>query len=152
MRVLNCIVLVTTLLSTVAGCRKAELSDFVTAEEKNVMQTQWLWSKGGMGITASPNDADRDGAIFVATRSTRNEIEWGHGENSKRWIGRKASTPEVVVFFEDKIWPSHSLPHNFDKNKSFVFSFDEKYIRVYDFIHRQGGYFVRQDPNEEDAK
>jgi hypothetical protein len=152
MRVLSCIVLATALLSAIVGCRKAELPDFVTAEEKNAMQAQRLWSKGGMGITASPNDEDRDGAIYVATRSTRNVIEWRSGEKSKEWIGRKASTPEVVVFFDDKIWPSHSLPHNFDKNKSFIFSFDEKYIRVYDFFHRQGGYFVRQDPNEEDAK
>jgi hypothetical protein len=152
MRVLSCIVLATSLLSTVVGCRKAELPDFVTANEKNVMQTQWLWSKGGMGIIASPNDADRDAAIYVATRSTKNEIEWGYGENSKKWIGRKASKPEIVVFFDDKVWPSQSLPHNFDKNKSVVISFEEKYIRVYDFIHMEGGYFERHDPNEGDAK
>ena len=148
MKVLSSIVLATALLSTVGGCRKAELPDFVTAEEKNEMQTKWEWSKGRVGMIMSPNDAH----IYVATESTRNEIMWGYGDSSKNWIGRKASTPEVVIFFEGKIWQPQSLPYNFDKSKSVVVSFEEKNIRFFDFVHMSGGYYERHPWNEGAAK
>jgi hypothetical protein len=143
MRVLSCIVLATSLLSAVVGCRKAELPDFVTADEKNAMETNlclFPHGKGGIGIISEN--------LFVTTGTKRNEIEWGYGENSKKWIGRKASKPEVVVFFEGKVWPPQSLPHGFDKSKSVVVSFEENNIRFYDYAHHQGGYYERQPPEE----
>ncbi|MGP8173972.1 MAG: hypothetical protein ACLP7O_05430 [Terracidiphilus sp.] len=143
MRVLSCIVLATALLTTLTGCRKAELPDFVTAEEKNIMETNLGFpteGKGGIGVIYDP--------LYVTTSTKRNEIQWGSGENSKKWIGRKASKPEVVVFFEGKVWPPQSLPHGFDKSKSVVFSFEEKKICFYDYVHRQGGYYERHPPEE----
>lgn len=141
MKVLSCIVLAAALLSTIAGCRKAELPDFVTADEKNIMETNPCFprfGKGGIGMTYDANP-------FVGTKSKMNEIGWGSGENSKTWLGRKASKPEVVVFFDDKVWPPQSLPHEFDKSKSVVVSFEEKYIRFYDYVHKVGCYYER-DP------
>jgi len=138
------IVLTTTLLSTGMGCRKVELPDFVTTNEKHVMETDECWSKGGLGIIMSPNDAN----LYAVTRSFKNEIDWGYGENSGKWAGQSASTPEVVVFFNGKVWNHQTLPHEFDKNKSVVVSFEEKSIRFYDFIHMSGGYYERHDPNE----
>jgi hypothetical protein len=140
MKVLSCIVLATALLSTVAGCRKAKLPDFVTADEKNVMETNPCfprYGKGGIGQIYNN--------LYVATKSKRNEIGWGEGENSKKWIGRKASKPEVVVFFDDNVWSPQSLPHGFDKSKSVVVSFEEKYIRFYDYVHTEGCNYER-DP------
>jgi hypothetical protein len=144
MRVLSCIVLATSLLSTVVGCRKAELPDFVTAKEKIVMETDENWSKGGVGLVLGPSD----GNLFVVTKSSRNEMMWGYEEKSKNWIGRSSSTPEVVVFYDGKVWPPQSLPHGFDKSKSVVVSFEENNIRFYDYVHNQGGYYERHPPEE----
>jgi hypothetical protein len=143
MRVLSCLVLAAALLSTVEGCRKAELPSFVNAKEKNIMETNWEWSKGGVGMIMSPNDAN----IYVATKSTRNKMMWGSGGNSKNWVGRRSSTREVVVFYDDKVWSPQSLPNGFDQRKSVVVSFEEKNIRFYDFVHMSGGYYERQEEN-----
>ncbi|MGA9672729.1 MAG: hypothetical protein WBQ94_26165 [Terracidiphilus sp.] len=143
MKVLSCFALAASLLSIVSGCRKAELPDFVTAEEKNVMETNPCFprfGKGGIGMT-------HDIYLCVGTKSKMNEIIWGLGENTKRWEGRKASKREVVVFFDGKVWPAQALPHDFDKSKSVVFSFEEKNIRFYDYVHKEGCYYERDPEN-----
>src|ERR1039458_1646018 len=146
MRVLSCIVLATALLTTLSSCRKGGLPDFVTADEKNVMETNQglpAYGKGGVGIISAD--------LYVNTKSVKNEIMWGYGENSKEWVGRNASKPEVVVFFDGKAWPPQDLPHDFDKSKSVVVSFEEKEICFYDYVHRQGGYYERWPPEERNA-
>ena len=143
MRILSCIVLATVLSSTFVGCRKAELPDFVTADEKNVMETNQCfprYGKGGIGMT-------HDIYLCVGTKSKMNEIIWGLGENTKRWEGRKASKREVVVFFDGKVWPAQALPHDFDKNQSVVFSFEKKNIRFYDYVHKEGCNYERDPEN-----
>jgi hypothetical protein len=143
MRILSCVILATTLLSTVGGCRKAEFPDFVTTEEKNAMETNPCFpteGKGGIGVIYAP--------LFVITSSKRNELLFGPGE---KWIGRKASNSEVIVFFDGKVWPPQTLPHDFDKRKSVVVSFEENNIRFYDYIHHQGGFYERHPPEERDA-
>jgi len=89
-----------------------------------------------------------DSNLYVATKTKRNEIGWGSGENSKKWMGREASKQEVVVFFEGKVWPPQSLPYGFDKSRSVVVFFEENYIRSYDYVHHRGGYYERPPPGE----
>jgi hypothetical protein len=141
MRVLSCVVLATALLYTVVGCWKTNLPDFVTAKQKIDMETKEYWSKGGVGLLLGPND----GNLFVATKSTLNEMMWGYEEHSGKWSGQSSSTPEVVVFYEGKVWSAQSLPPGFDKNKSVVVSFEEKSIRFYDFTRMSGGYYKRHN-------
>ena len=108
------------------------------------MQTNEYPSKGGLGILMSPNDAN----LFAVTKSSTNEIEWGSGESSRSWIGQDSSIPEVAVFYEGKVWPLQFLPHDFNKNKSVIVSFEKKRISFYDFVHSSGGYYERHDSNE----
>ncbi|MGA3010785.1 MAG: hypothetical protein ABSD72_11055 [Terracidiphilus sp.] len=143
MKFLYYFVLGPVLLGSAVACRKAELPDFVTADEKNAMETNPCWpseGKGRIGVIYAP--------LYVTTSTKRNEIEWGSGENSKEWIGRRASTSEVVVFYDGRVWSPRSLPHDFDKSMSVVFSFDEKNIRFYDYVHQEGGYYERHPPED----
>ena len=96
-------------------------------------------AKGGVGSIGTD--------LYVATKSTQNKIMWGHGENSKKWIGRESSKAEVVVFFDGNVWSPQSLPVGFDKSKSLVVSFDKKHIRFYDFSRNWGGYYARVNEN-----
>ncbi|MFY9853980.1 MAG: hypothetical protein WAK26_08905 [Terracidiphilus sp.] len=140
MKVLYCFALVTVLLGSVVACRRAELPDFVTADEKKDMETNPCFpteGKGGIGVIYAP--------LYVTTSTKRNELRFGSGE---KWIGRRASTPEVVVFFDGQVWPPQSLPHGFDKSKSVVFFFEDNNIRFYDYVHHQGGYYERHPPEE----
>jgi hypothetical protein len=143
MKVLNCVVLATTLFCTVAGCRKAELPDFVTADEKNAMETnQGIPRRGKAGIGIINTDS------YVVTSSTKNELIF---DSRKNWKGHSASTPEVVVIFDGKVWAPHSLPHEFNKSKSLVISFEERKICFYDFAQNAGGYYERWDTEERNA-
>ena len=140
MKVLNCVVLISALLCPLIGCRKAALPDFVTSDDKNAMETNSCfprYGKGGVGIVSTD--------LYVFTKSKWNEIDWGEGENAKKWTGRSASQAEVVVFFDDKIWPLQSLPHAFDKSKSVVISFEKEHIRFYDYVHK-GRCNYERDP------
>jgi len=105
------------------------------------METHFEWAKGGIGIVSSAPH------VYVVTKSNRNEIDWGEDGSAKEWIGRRASKPEIVVFFDGKVWSSRALPHDFDKNKCVVVSFDEKYIRFYDYASRTGGFYERHEEN-----
>ena len=140
MRLVSCFVLAATLFSAQMNCQKADLSHFVTAKEKRIMKTNRCFlAKGGIGGIGT--------YLYVATKSDQNEILWGYEENSKKWIGRESSTPEIVVFYDDKVWSSQSLPQGFDKSKSVVVSFEKKRIRFYNFLHNSGGYYERDNKN-----
>jgi hypothetical protein len=139
MRVLSRVVLTATLLAISAGCPKAELPDYVTSVEKSAMERPCYprYGKGGVGIVA--ND------LYVLTKSKANEIQWGEGENSKKWLGEAASKPEIAIFFNDRVWPPQSVPQGFDKSKSVVISFEQKFIRFYDYARKNGCNYER-DP------
>ena len=136
MKVLSCIVLAAALLTTLISCRKAELPDFVTPKEKLVMATNRCIPKGGIGIINTD--------LYVVTKSGKNELQFGFREN---WIGGSASTPEMVIVFDGKVWTPQSLPHGFDKSKSVVVFFEEKKISFYDYIRESGGYYERHYEN-----
>jgi hypothetical protein len=136
MKLVGRIILATALLSTIMGCRKTELPDFVTARQKIVMEASPKWSKGGVGMIHDLN-------LFVHVHSSRNEITWNWDRSPKNWIGQSSLTPEVVVFCDGNVWPAQSLPHGFNKGNSVVISFEKKSIRFYDYIHQSGGYYER---------
>lgn len=134
MKILGCIVLTATLLISVMGCRRAGLPGFVTADERNAMETNECFSKGGLGIINTD--------LYIVTKSESNKNELLLGSDG-RWAGQNASIPEVVVVFEGKIWTPQSLPQRFVKNESVVVSFEEKNIRFYDYVRMSGGYYAR---------
>jgi hypothetical protein len=142
MKVLSCVVLAIALINTQGSCQKVNLPDFVTAHEKKVMEANKCWPKGGLGIIMSPNDAN----LYAIVRSTKNEIEWGSGGD---WVGQGSSTSEIIIFYDGKVWTPQSLPHDFNKNKSVIVSFDKKKIRFYDFVHMSGGYYERRNKNQD---
>jgi hypothetical protein len=139
MRIMSCIVLAASLLTSQTGCKKVVFPDFMTADEKEFMKAVPCFPehpKGGIGIINTE--------LSVVTKPTRNELLFDSREN---WIGHSASTPEVVIVFDGKVWTSESLPHGFDKSKSVVVSFDENKISFYDYIHKSGGYYGRSNEN-----
>jgi hypothetical protein len=139
MKFLGCLVLAVTLLNSQTGCKKTLFPDFMTADEKKFMEAVPCFPehpKGGIGIINTE--------LSVVTKSTRNELLFDSREN---WIGHSASTPEVVIVFDGKVWTSESLPHGFDKSKSVVVSFDENKISFYNYIRESGGYYGRGNEN-----
>jgi hypothetical protein len=129
----------TVVLSTSVGCRRAEFPDFVTAKQKIEMETNPCFprfGKGGVGIIHT--------GLYVATKSAKNELLFDSKED---WIGQSASTPEVVVVLDGKVWTPQSLPPGFDKSKSVVVSFEKKKICFYDYVQMNGGYYERDYEN-----
>ena len=143
MRFISCVALAAALFSAQMSCQKLDLPRFLTAKEKWIMRTHSCFpfehGKGGVGGIGT--------YLYVATRSTQNEIMWGYEEKSGKWIGRESSTPEIVVFYDDKVWSPQSLPQGFDKSKCVVVSFEKKHIRFYNFFHNSGGYYERDNEN-----
>ena len=143
MRLVSCFVLAATLFSAQMSCQNADLTHFVTFKEKWNMKTHscfpFVHGKGGVGMIGN--------SLYVNTNSARNEIGWGYGENSKKWIGRDSSSPEVVVFFDGNVWSPESLPQGFDKSKAVVVSFHKKKIGFYDYVRNWGGYYERENEN-----
>lgn len=135
MRVMSCIVLAASLLTSQTGCKKVVFPDFMTTDEKKFIEAVPCFpehGKGGIGIINTD--------LSVATKSTKNELLFNSGVD---WIGHNASTPEVVVVFDNKVWTPQSLPHGFDKSKSVVVSFEEYKISYYDYIRKSGGHYGR---------
>jgi hypothetical protein len=100
--------------------------------EKTMFATNRCFSKGGLGIVNT--------SLYISVKSARNELLFGEKET---WSGLEASKPEVVVFFEGKVWVPSSLPKGFDLSKAVVVSFEGKKIRFFDFQTVSGGYYER---------
>jgi len=103
------------------------------AEEKKMMfATNRCFSKGGLGIVNT--------SLYIAVKSAKNELLFGEKET---WSGLDASRPEVVLFFENKVWTPDSLPKGFDLSRAVVVSFEGDKIRFFDFQTMAGGYYER---------
>ncbi|HEY1253236.1 MAG TPA: hypothetical protein VGF01_00495 [Terracidiphilus sp.] len=138
MRVLSSLVLAIMLLSTVIGCRRS-IPDFVTAAEKNAMQSNKYLSQQGIGLVRHSND----GNLYVSTVSRWNELTWEIDNKSHNWKGLRSTSQQIVVFWNGKIWYPWTLPREFDRNNSVVISFERNHVRFYDFAHNSGGYFEK---------
>jgi len=139
MKFLFCLVLAVTLLNSQTGCKKSLFPGFMTADEKEFMKAVPCFpehGKGGIGIINTE--------LSVVTKPAKNELLL---DSKEKWTGHSASTPEVVIVFDGKVWTSESLPHGFDKSKSVVVSFEEYKISFYDYIHKSGGYYGRANEN-----
>jgi hypothetical protein len=102
------------------------------AKERTMFATNRCFSKGGLGIVNT--------SLYIVVKSAKNELLLGE---KKSWSGLDASNPEVVVFFDGKVWVPPSLPKAFDLSKGVVVSFESDKIRFFDFQAMSGGYYER---------
>ncbi len=104
----------------------------VPAEEQKLFATNRCLSKGGLGIVNT--------SLYIAVKSAKNELLFGAKET---WSGLDAARPEVVVFFENRVWVPENLPKGFDLSKAVVVSFESSKIRFFDFQMMSGCYYDR---------
>jgi hypothetical protein len=102
------------------------------AEDRKMFATNRCFSKGGLGIVNT--------SLYIAVKSARNELLLGEKET---WSGLDAGRPEIVVFFENKVWVPENLPKGFDLSKAVVISFEGSKIRFFDFQMMSGCYYDR---------
>jgi hypothetical protein len=102
------------------------------AEERKIFATNRCLSKGGLGIVNTN--------LYIAVKSARNELLFGEKQT---WSGLDASKPEVVIFFQSKVWAPSSPPKGFDLSKAVIVSFEGDKIRFFDFQTMSGGYYER---------
>jgi len=74
-------------------------------------------------------------------KSNKNELLLNTGG---KWAGQGAATPEVAIFFDDKVWSLEGLPNGFDLSKAVIVSFEGEKIRFFDFGKLSGGYYKRE--------
>lgn len=136
MRIIAHIVLalIASILCTNQGfSQKAKERDVVS--EKMFVKNQYF-AKGSIGII------DRN--LYIVVKSNNNELVLNDG---KRWIGGNADIPEVVIFYDGRIWSRQSLPESFDLSKTVVISFETDKVRFFDFRQMDGGYYKRLREN-----
>jgi hypothetical protein len=98
----------------------------------NVVSKNVLFAKGGIGIINTH--------LYIDLRAMRNELILDDG---KRWSGLEHGRPEIVVFFDNKVWMTSSVPSKFDLSKAIVVSFEGRCVRFFDFSESSGGYYRR---------
>ena len=94
--------------------------------------TNEFFAKGGIGIVSEN--------LYIVVKSAKNELVLGAGG---RWAGLDAGRPEVVIFFEGRIWSLQAIPDRFDLSKAVVISFESDKVRFFDFHSMSGGYYRR---------
>jgi hypothetical protein len=132
MRIVACFASVLLAVALVSAQDAGQKTKGHCAEEKEMFATNRGWSKGGLGIVNT--------SLYIVVKSARNELLFGE---KKSWSGLDASKPEIVVFFENKVWAPQSLPKGFDLSKAVVISFEGEKIRFFDFQAMEGGYYAR---------
>jgi hypothetical protein len=90
-------------------------------------------SKGGIGIIRADH-------LYIDLNPDKNTLLLSGDD---RWSGLDATVPEVVIFFEDKVWSQHDLPKGFDLSEAVVVSFEPDKVRFFDFSKMTGGYYAR---------
>jgi hypothetical protein len=132
MRIAACAALVL-LAATLLGAKGAgQDTKGPCAEERQMFATNRGWPKRGLGIVNT--------SLYIVLKSAKNELLFGEKET---WSGLDASKPEVVVFFESKVWVPQGLPKGFDLSKAVIVSFEGDKIRFFDFHAMSGGYYER---------
>jgi hypothetical protein len=137
MKTIKCAVLVlfaTALLNAQAPNRRSVGNG--AKDKTDTFGTRRCWSKGGIGIVNE--------RLSISLNSTRNELILSRAEDKvERWRGEGAEKAEVVVFYDNQVWPTAEIPNRFDLSRSVVISFERGKIRYFDFQSGQGCYFDR---------
>lgn len=121
------------LVAPVALCQSVNLPGFIGQHQRQAMEKNHCFAKGGIGIIYHD--------LFIDLKSKANELRLKAG---KRWIGNEASTQEVVIVYEGRIYSPQSFPAGVDRKKCAVVSFEEDVVRFFDFRIDEGGYYERK--------
>jgi len=97
--------------------------------------TNRCYSKGGIGIIHQ--------GLYIDLKSVQNELRL---TGANRWGGKNAPLPEVVFFFQNKVWSQNALPEGFDISRAIIISFESDKVRFFDFSKMSGGYYLRMKP------
>ena len=109
-------------------------------EKTGTFATRREFSKGGIGLL---NDKLY---VVVRTQKTgRNELVVRSTNGAEEtWQGKRATEPEVVFFYDGKVWPSsQALPDGFDLSRAILVSFEKEKVRFFDFEKEYGAYYSR---------
>jgi hypothetical protein len=109
-------------------------------ERTDTFATRREFSKGGIGLLN-----ERLYVVVRTQRTARNElIVQSTNGAEERWHGKIVSEPEVVFFYEGKLWSSsQTLPDGFDLSRAILVSFEKEKIRFFDFQKEYGAYYSR---------
>jgi hypothetical protein len=99
----------------------------------NMISTNEYMPKGGIGIINTH--------LYIDLHSEKNELILDAGD---RWADKVRDKAEVVVFFQNRVWPKDDLPAGFDLSKSIIISFEGNFVRFFDFEQSTGGYYKRE--------
>ena len=86
--------------------------------------------KGGLGIVTP--------SLYINLQTERNQLLLADG---KKWIGKNAEQPEVVIVFRGQAW--QQVPVAFDLATAMVVSFQKDRVRFFDFNRMEGGFYRR---------
>lgn len=129
MRYICCIAFIA-LLSGSLGQNQASSR---STEKKSMFAADRCLAKGGLGII--------NPSLYIIVKSDRNQL-LNAGET---WTGRDASSREVVMYFDQRVFSPQSLPKDFDLSKAIVISFEGSKIRFFDLGEMSGCYYSRQE-------
>lgn len=109
-------------------------------EKTDTFATRREFSKGGIGLLN-----ERLYVVVRTQRTGRNELIVRSTNGSEEtWHGRGVMEPEVVFFYEGKVWmPSQTLPDGFDLSRAILVSFEKEKVRFFDFEKEYGAYYSR---------
>ena len=109
--------------------------------EKTVtFATRREFSKGGIGLLN-----ERLYVVVKTERNGKNELIVRSANGAEEtWHGKSATEPEVVFFYDGKVWsPSQTLPNGFDLSRAILVSFEKEKVRFFDFEKEYGAYYRR---------
>ena len=111
-----------------------------SVEKTGAFATRQEFSKGGIGLL------NEHLYVVVKTKKTdRNQlIVRSKSGAEEAWNGKRVTEPEVVFFYDDKVWPCiQALPDGFDLSRTIMVSFEKDKIRFFDFEKEYGAFYRR---------
>ena len=100
---------------------------------KKLLETNVAMSLGGVGIINTH--------LYILTKSDKNELLL---DDHKRWTGHSLTKPQVVIFYQGKVYDTDQLPPNFNLADSILISFEGNKIKFFDFAGSQVGFYYRE--------